>query len=468
MRRSPLLAVCLLALLAPRFGARAAAAQVVNPGVASGLGAPTAQPTAQVPPDTVRVTLDQARSYALARNPELAAARLDTSIARGWFKQAGVYPFNPSAEVIRPLGEDDFEVGIAQEVEIFWQRGPRRSVARYGLASAAFTVTDANRVTVGGVDRRFYRLASAMQRVQLAREVLILNERLADVARRQMDEGEISRLDFNLALVELGRARARILATERERADAAIELGRFIGLPRTQPIVALLDSAELETVYDIIHTQTGGAQAETDSLRSLEVEERTAVAQARRPDLQARAADLDRAEAEVSLARRSLLPNPVFRGLVGIPRAGGAAMFRPGIGITLPFLNRRQGERQALRAAVRQADLDRASTLSRVQAEVAAALSSYHSALAEVQALAATVLAPARQNRQLAEVAYREGEIGLPVLLVIQNQAIDAELDYWSTWLVAREAQATLIEATGENLDGTGADPNPSGETNDR
>ena len=66
--------------------------------------------------------------------------------------------------------------------------------------------------------------------------------------------------------------------------------------------------------------------------------------------------------------------------------------------------------------------------------------------------LESTVLAPARQNRQLLEIAYREGKVGLPVLLLIRNQVIDAELDYWTAWLAEREALATLAEATGANL----------------
>ena len=68
--------------------------------------------------------------------------------------------------------------------------------------------------------------------------------------------------------------------------------------------------------------------------------------------------------------------------------------------------------------------------------------------------LESTVLGPARQNRQLVETAYREGEVGLPVLLLIRNQAIDAEVEYWTAWLAEPEALAALLEATGDNVPG--------------
>ena len=58
-----------------------------------------------------------------------------------------------------------------------------------------------------------------------------------------------------------------------------------------------------------------------------------------------------------------------------------------------------------------------------------------------------TVLGPARDNRRLLEAAYREGKVGLPVLLLIRNQVIDAEQDYWTAWLAERVAEADLRAA---------------------
>lgn len=407
---------------------------------------------AQTRADTIRLSLAEARTLALEANPDLAAARHSTAIARGVLRQAGVFRFNPSADVLGTTNGNEVEAGISQEIEVFGQRGVRLSVGRAGVEGAMARVANTARITIGEVERTFYRLVSAAERTELARDVLALNERLADVAQRQLAEGEISRLDLNLAVVELGRARARALATRREREQAAIELGRLVGAPLGTPILASVDSAELRTGRDSTHISVWRMETRQDTARAAETEQLTALALARRPDLAERAAVIRRANAELSLAGREALPNPIVRGVFEMPTDGGSTTFRPGVGMSLPFLNRNQGERQALRAALRQAELEHTSLARRVGAEVAAAVATYHSAVSEVEVLAATVLAPARQNRQLAEIAYREGEIGLPVLLIIQNQAIDAELDYWATWLAAREALATLAEATGENV----------------
>ena len=414
-----------------------------------------AQAAPGVAGDTIRLSLGEARSRALGENPNLHAARLDTAVARGQLRQARVIRFNPSADVVaRPNGED-LEAGISQEIEIFGQRGARIAVGRAGMQRAEARVTNAARLVIGEVDRTFYRLASATQRTTLSEEVLALNARLENVAGRQLAEGAISRLDYNLAVVELGRARARSLATQREREAASIELARLLGLQRGTPLSVLPDSVP-GLATDAAHATSGGARVFADSAPRLDVERLTEHALARRPDLAERSAAVFQTQAQASLARREALPNPVLRGVMEQPGDGGSRTWRPGIGLTLPFLNRNQGERQALRAAARQAELERAALIAVVRAEIAGAIASYESAASEAQVLERTVIAPARQNRQLAEIAYREGKIGLPVLLLIQNQAIDAELDYWSAWLAAREALANLAEATAQNVEGAG------------
>jgi outer membrane protein TolC len=115
----------------------------------------------------------------------------------------------------------------------------------------------------------------------------------------------------------------------------------------------------------------------------------------------------------------------------------------------VPLFNRNQGEVQARRAAARGAELERAAVASRVRAEVESAFRAYQAAAGEVEVLERTVLGPARDNLRLLETAYREGKIGLPVLLLVRNQVIDAEQDYWSAWLAERDAESQLRAAVG-------------------
>ena len=418
----------------------------------------TASPiTAQVQStDTVRLSWGEARGVALRQSPELTATRLDTAVARGALHQAGLLlRFNPSADLLAAGGGAGVEAGVSQELELFNQQGARRAAGQAGLERAAAGVANASRLVLGEVERAFYRLVATIRRRDLADEVLALNQRLADVTARQLAEGEISRLEYNLATIELGRSRARALAARREQAQGNIDLGRLLGLPHTKVIIPVPDSSAISPRADSTAALSPSAPAAGAAAPlvpvELNVDSLTALALEQRPDLSARAAAIRQAEAQTTVARREALPNLVVRG-TSQREAGENRGFRPGVGLALPFFNRNRGEVEARRAQVQQARLERAALATNVRAEVASAVAAYQAAAAEVTVLEATVLAPARQNRQLLETAYREGKIGLPELLLIRNQAIEAELDYWTAWLAEREARAALAEATGQNL----------------
>lgn len=382
--------------------------------------------------DTIRLTLDSARALALRANPELRAARLDIDIARGDLRQASLLlRDNPELEYLgRGLGS---EVGVTQEVEVAGQRSARRAAAQAGMQRAAAGVSDLARTTLGDVDRAFFRLFAADRHSELAREILGLNERLADVSSRQLQSGEISKLEFNLAVVELGRARARALAVSRERVETMNELTRLLGLAPRTTLSPLADSAGQP-----------GAPLNVDSLTALALE--------RRPDLAERAAALRQTGAEVSLAHREAFPNVLLRATSEQLEGTDTRELRPGVGLRVPLFNRNQGEVQARRAAERQAELAMNAVAVQIRAEVARAVASYETAAKETAILETTVLAPARENRLLLEIAFREGKVGIAELLLIRNQVIDAELEFWEAWLAEREARADLAEAIGETV----------------
>ena len=418
------------------------------------LGVPYALIGQQVRPiqsgDTVRVTIEQARLLAASQNPELAAARLDVEVARGELRQAGGIRANPTVDVLAPGTSDSrVELGIAQEWEVWGQRGLRTSVARSQVRRAEFSTSDATRILMLDVDRTYYRAFVAGRRAELSRELFALNQRLSDVAKAQMREGEISKLDFNLAMIELGRSQARDIAALREHQEAEIELRRLLGLPQQTLLQLVVDSTHRHVSMDSLRAAVVRGTAATIGGRT--VEQLTAIALTRRPDLLAREAAFEGAVADISLAQREARPNLVPRLSTEGTESGGLGI-RPGIGITLPILNRNRGTIDARRATARQLELDRAAVAHRIRTEVEVAIKAYAAAAAEVEVLESTVLAPARENRVLLEAAYREGKVGLPVLLLIRNQVIEAEQEYWSAWLTEREALAALAAATGESI----------------
>ena len=416
-------------------------------------GAAIRNAPAQVGTDTLHLTIGEARELAFRSNPDLNAARLDVEVARGDFRQASVlFRSNPTVEY---FGEGESGNGpeglVAQEVEVFGQRGARRGAARAGMQRASAGVADAARLTIGDTDRLFYQLIAAGRRTDLAAEVFGLNQRLTDVVQRKLAAGKVSRLEFNLATVELGRSRARALAAAREREQVALELARFLGVSSGTPVVPVPDST-VPLPSSIADSGAAPVAPPRRNTLRLDLDSLTALALARRPDLAEREAATRQAAATASVASREGLPNLSLR-LLSAERADGSGQaLRPGVGVSVPLFNRNRGTVQAQRALARQSGLQRAGLERRVRAEVARAVRGYENASAEVAVLESAVLPAARENRRLLETAYREGKVGLPVLLLIRNQVIDAELEYWTAWLAGREALADLAETTAANL----------------
>ena len=161
-----------------------------------------------------------------------------------------------------------------------------------------------------------------------------------------------------------------------------------------------------------------------------------------------------------SLARREALPSLSLRASSEPLEGSQSRVLRPGIGFSLPIFNRNAGEIKARTLEAQMIDLQGLALASSIRIEVARAVRVYESAEAQARMLDSTVLAPARENRRLLELAYREGKVGLPVLLLIRSQVLDAEAEYWDAWLAAREAITDIRVAVGGDFptDNSGAE----------
>lgn len=386
--------------------------------------------------DTVRLTLEEARIRALAQNPAFLAEGQARPIAEGRLRQARVYPFNPELEVeggnaITAGRVGAYDAAVQQEVQWAGQRGLEIDAARHGLARAGHAVDDAARHTLAEVTVAYHAVRAAERRLEVMSEINALNQRLLDAVRSQLREGEVSAMEANLAEIEAGRARARVLTARREAVSARVELNRLIGLEPAAVLVLEGDGASLPA---------------TDTLDPSRL---LATALEQRPDLAASTAGVDQAASLSRLAGRAAIPNLRIGLLAEREAAGSEPRFGIGVGVGLPVWNRNQGVRDQRRAEVRQAELSRSAVVLRVRAEVADAYRSYVFATEEEAAFSEQVRGPARENQSMLETAYQAGKLGLPELLLLRNQLLDAELGYWDAWLARRAAFTRLQAATG-------------------
>ena len=297
----------------------------------------------------VDITLEQALSQALDRNPSLSVERREIDIAKGMRRQAGIYPFNPEIEAGGGAGQargrdntddlrgtDTKSVGISQTIWLKGQRGLRVRGAEAGVRRAQSLVQDAERQVVADTLKAYSDLLVSQERVNVAREILGVVRQLQDAAQKLFEGGAVPQLDVFRSAVEVRKAENRLVVEERSVAVAQRELALLIGRAVEQPLHAVASSPVLAQ-----------PQGDIDALRN--------EAFARRPDLYAALAAVRVGQAEVDLVEAERFFPELRVGLKYEEAREFDAVHQRGLltlSVPLPLFNRRDGDLDRARAEV--------------------------------------------------------------------------------------------------------------------
>jgi outer membrane protein, heavy metal efflux system len=339
------------------------------------------------------------------------------------------YP-NPSVTYSREgAGFTEF-FQVEQSLPIF---GARAALSRAGVAATAAADAERDvrlsllRSEAAAVVARLAADQARLQSVQAhAREV----ERLIDILRTREREGEGSRFDRLRAEQELRDTRQLMTSAAVSVAEArATVLGM---LPR-----------------DISFTTIAATQMSQPP--SIPIETLLTRATSTRAELRALQQVSQRATLEAEAARRARRPTPNV--IAGVKRADDVSGRESGgvfgLSVAVPLFD--TGRREAARweAERTRVDAERASIEQRIRSEVAGAsdvLTIRQAALSDEQQGAVEELV------QIAEVAYREGEVGILELLDAVRTASRARTRGIDLRLDARLAQIALERAVGDTL----------------
>jgi outer membrane protein, heavy metal efflux system len=361
--------------------------------------------------------------------PQARAIRAETEVTRREQQARLEYP-NPSVTYSREgAGFTEF-LQAEQSLPLFGVRG---ALARAGVAATA--AAEAER------DARLWqlrfqaatvvaKLAAEQTRLDAIRTLVREIERLIAILRTREREGEGSRFDRLRAEVELRDTRLLVTDAAVGVAEARATLTSMLpdGASVTR-IVASSDAPALAMTRETLVARATTARAELRALRRW----------------------AQRATFEAEAARRSRLPSPNVFG--GLKRADGADGRESGgvIGLSLSIPLFDTGARGSARWSAEGAriEAERLALERRIRGEIGGALE------ALVLRQGALVLAQpevADELVQIAQVAYREGEVGILELLDSVRTASRARMRLIDTRLDARLAEIALERAVGETL----------------
>lgn len=361
--------------------------------------------------------------------PQARSIRAESEVIRREQLARLAYP-NPGVTYSREgAGFTEF----LQVEQVFPVFGTRAALSKAGVAATAAAEAEGDaRLWALRTDAAAAvgRLTASQARLDAAQAHTRDVERLIEILRVREREGEGSRFDRLRAEQELRDARQQAtsaaVAVSEARATVTAMLTRDVTFDR---ITSLTTPQAAPPSVDALLTRAIATRAELRALRR----------------------SADRADLEAEAARRARLPAPTLFG--GLKRAdddpgrerGGVF----GVSVSVPLFD--TGSREAARwqAERSRVEAEHASIEHQIRAEIARA----SEALALRQAaVSEDAEAAADELTQIAEIAYREGEVGILELIDAVRTASRARVRSIELRLDARLAQIALERAVGEVL----------------
>ena len=292
----------------------------------------------------------------------------------------------------------------------------------------------------------YWRLVTARESARVLREAVTAYDAHLTDAGHRFDYGVAARNEVLAVQVERDRAELSRLQAENAAAIANADLARLVGLPagtRIEP------TEPLEAAPAIVATT---AAADPEAL--------SAAADKARPELQALAARIAAARANVEIQRAARKPQAALslgydyadpNQRIVPPRDEFRGTWAAGVTVSLKAFD---GGRTAAAAAQASAQADvLARELEdrrlRLHLEVTSRLLDLRTAVAGLQVTARNLDA-ARENVKVAKDRYREGVIPSTELLDAETNLLRAGLDQTSAATQLRVALATLDRAVGK------------------
>lgn len=376
-----------------------------------------------------QLSLHDAIQQALAA-PRAQAAAAQTAEARGQVRQAGL-GLNPrlflQSEDWRPWG-DDFDFPTQTENYAFLSQtfetdGKRHK--RVGLAEARLgevrAQEEVTRFSIAGrVAAAYWNAAVLARTATLLREDMQAVDEMVRYHKERVDAGAMRGVDLLRMQIERDRLLVTLRATERDAAQARLELFKQMGRPMPAT-VQLSDAVETPATVAPVAVEAVLAQ-------------RADLAEAR----QALAA----AEADLKLQKANGVPDVDLVG--GYKRNAANNTGYASLQMLLPVRNRNQGEIERAEASVRYAQSTLQAMDLQARAEIAQAEENFRREQAIVTDLLPDMRARARQNLLLLTEAYRIGGVDLLRFLDAERTEFEVEVNALRTYAEYQQAALRL------------------------
>ncbi len=388
------------------------------------------------------LTLDVAWNIAAQNNPDLKRLIANQSIPAGEFQDAsGPLYYNPTVNLeartrrIAQTGASDpyrseYGIGVSQTFEIAGQQGFRRQAAEESKTAISQDIAEEYRVLHAQLEEQFITVLAVQKRIEVEKRILKLIEQNTSLSRKRVSAGEDSLLDGNLAIVDAERARNQLISLNEQLLRARTQLAATLQLNANDfPEVTgqLTPNQTQYTLQDLFN--------KLDS----------------RPGIQALTSKEASARSRLELQKSMRYPDLTV-SLINTTEAslaGSDNISSIGVSLPLPIFRRNAAGVGRAAAELTQSEINRTSGTSNAKATIEAAWLRRENIKDRVRRLDSEVYPRLEENLTLSRKAFENGEIGLPQLLIVQRQVVDAQRD-----IIDAQKELRLVQIELEYISG--------------
>lgn len=403
-----------------------------------------ARPQTAAPAHTTNaVSLSKLLEFAEQNAPALRTAQARVGLADASVTAASPW-FSENPELSGSLGARtsdgnsglEYEIGIAQKLEVAGERGLRKKAARAEAAVAAKSSEEVRWQIHVEVHRLHNELLLLEQRRAQAERFVAFSESLQKIAVGQVKAGESSPLTLLVADADVAETKSSLLDIQQQEATTRTNLAGLVGWPRAEPLA-------------INGTLPGTTRSpDTETLLRLMAKHH--------PSLQTRNEAVNASRTRLQAERRSAWPKPTVGasygrepGLAGQPNTD---IWLFNISVPLPVWQRNQGGVAKADAELDLALSQQAEVMTRLESDLLATANGLNSAAAQVELYETSVIPQLEKNLLALQRAYQLGEVDLLQVSQTRQRLLEGSKRYLDARIAYFRAAASLEGHVGSEI----------------
>jgi cobalt-zinc-cadmium efflux system outer membrane protein len=384
------------------------------------------------------LTLAQAVSFALNREPELLAASLEVRAREALELQTGLLPNPELAFEMENFGGSDTgldnsesSVQLRQLIELGGKRSKRKHIAALEKEIALSDYKAKYLETISETSKKFMEVLAWQERVSLATDSAFLAEGVFNTVSQRVKAGKVSPLEETKAKVAWATSRIELKAVEQSLGASLRRLTVTWGdsVPKFERVHGNMDPIQAPLSLDVLLSQISS-----------------------NPNVSRQMLEIRRQQILLNLAKAKRIPDPILAGGMRRFEETQREAYLMEVSFPLPIFDRNQG-------AIQEAELNLEKAqegLKKINNQISIALSNAYQeqniSFSEATALKQEVLPGSESAFNAAKEGYRQGKLDYLDVLDAQRTFFEAKRKYVDSLLHCHTALAEIERLIGKNI----------------